>query len=67
MDGLDTTRRIRELEETRSIHHHIIGLTAHAQTSVRDQCLDAGMDDYISKPINFDFLARKLNPASKAA
>lgn len=61
MDGLETTRRIREIEAQRGIRNTIIGVTAHALAGDRDRCLAAGMDDYVSKPINPDVLASKLN------
>ncbi len=49
MDGLEATRCFRALEEGR--HTPIIAMTANAMESDRQRCLDAGMDDYISKPI----------------
>lgn len=60
MDGLETTRRIREWEKTQDIHHTIIGLTAHALAGDRERCISAGMDDYMSKPVHPDILAAKL-------
>ncbi len=60
MDGLETTRRIREMERERGEHYIIIGVTAHALAGDRERCLAAGMDDYISKPIHPDILAEKL-------
>lgn len=61
MDGYETTRRIRELERSKSMRHTIIGVTAHALAGDRERCIDAGMDDYMSKPIHPDILARKLS------
>jgi CheY-like chemotaxis protein len=67
MDGFETTRQIRDLEKERGFHHFIIGVTAHALAGDRDKCLDAGMDDYMSKPVNPDLLAQKLNILAKKA
>ena len=51
MDGIDTTRAIRESEQRRGGHVPIIALTAHAMATVRERCLSAGMDGYLVKPI----------------
>lgn len=60
MDGYETTRRIRMLEAEKSMRHTIIGVTAHALAGDRERCIDAGMDDYMSKPIHPEILAQKL-------
>ena len=61
MSGLDATRAIRELEATHGGHTPIIGITAHALKVDREDCLAAGMDDYMSKPISPNKLAEKIN------
>jgi CheY-like chemotaxis protein len=52
LDGLETTVCIRNLENETNTHVPIIALTARAMKPDRDLCLQAGMDDYISKPIH---------------
>ncbi len=63
MDGLETTGCIRDLEIGQRRHTPIIGVTAHALAGDRERCLQAGMDDYISKPVLPEILAAKLNQA----
>lgn len=55
MDGLEATKKIRQLEEPFN-KIPIIAVTAHSSMNDRTRCLSAGMDDYISKPINIHFL-----------
>ncbi len=52
LDGLDATRLIRASEDETGRHVPIIGLTAHAMKKDREACLSAGMDEYVSKPID---------------
>ena len=53
LDGLSATKRIRELELQQGLDTHtpIIALTAHAMQEDVQRCLDAGMDDFLSKPL----------------
>lgn len=52
MDGFDATRGIRNDKEGKNTKTPIIALTANAMKGDREKCLDAGMDDYISKPLH---------------
>ncbi len=52
MDGLQATKAIRDLEKSTGQHVPIIAMTAHAMNGDKERCLDAGMDAYVSKPIN---------------
>jgi signal transduction histidine kinase/ligand-binding sensor domain-containing protein/CheY-like chemotaxis protein len=64
MDGFEATGQIRTLERSanpRRARVPIVALTAHAMSGDREQCLLAGMDDYLSKPIQLETLAALLN------
>jgi signal transduction histidine kinase/ligand-binding sensor domain-containing protein/DNA-binding response OmpR family regulator len=59
MDGFAATAAIRHAEEGRR-HTPILALTAHAMRGDMERCLDAGMDDYLTKPINVEQLNDRL-------
>jgi len=60
LDGYQTTQIIRQQEHETDCHQIVIGLTAHAMKGDREKCLAAGMDDYITKPVVLDDLAKVL-------
>ncbi len=68
LDGLEATAAIRRRERSGGRHVPIIAMTAHALKGDRERCLEAGMDDYVSKPIRsrelFDAIERVVGPAS---
>jgi len=66
MDGLEATRAIRERERTLGGRVPIIAMTAHAMEGDRERCLAAGMDGYISKPVEADDLVRTVERAAGA-
>ena len=60
ISGFDVTQTIRVLEQEKNHHNIIIAVTAHIMAGDRKRCLQAGMDDYIGKPINPELLGQKL-------
>jgi CheY-like chemotaxis protein len=62
MDGLEASRQICA-QWSRQERPHIIAMTANAMEGDREKCLEAGMDDYIAKPIRVEELIRALKLA----
>ena len=66
MDGFETTIAIRRQEKTTGAHQSIVAMTAMVMKGDRERCLDAGMDGYISKPIDTQQLDDVLNACNSS-
>jgi signal transduction histidine kinase/FixJ family two-component response regulator len=64
LDGLEVCKRVRAAEKVTGAHLPIVALTAHAMNSDREACLQAGMDGYLSKPIQAEGLIAALRTVS---
>ena len=60
MNGIVTTKKIRNIEKSTNTHTPIIAITANALLGDKEECLAAGMDDYISKPFQIETLINKM-------
>jgi len=60
MNGIVTTKKIRSIENSTNTHTPIIAITANALLGDKEECLAAGMDDYISKPFQIETLITKM-------
>jgi two-component system cell cycle response regulator DivK len=58
LDGWEATRRVKSDDTTRSVP--VIGLTAHAMSGDREKAIEAGCDDYDTKPVELDRLIEKI-------
>jgi len=61
IDGWEATRRLKSDKSTRRIP--VIALTAHAMSSDRQKCMEAGCDDYDTKPVDYQRLTAKIQAA----
>ncbi len=60
MNGIVTTRKIREIEASTNTHTPIVAITANALQGDREECISVGMDDYLSKPFQIEVLIQKM-------
>ena len=66
MDGFEATARIREAEQGTGKHMPIIAMTAHAMKGYREQCIEYGMDGYVSKPAQASIVLNEIRSVLRA-
>lgn len=60
MDGFEATSKLREREKKSGNHIPVVALTANALVGDRERCIEAGMDDYLTKPLDFGELKKVI-------
>jgi two-component system, sensor histidine kinase and response regulator len=66
MDGFEATRQVREHEKHTGTHIPIVALTAHALKGDRERCIEAGMDEYVTKPVSRTSLGEAIQAVTGA-
>ena len=64
MDGFESTRRLRKAEIQTGEHIPIVALTANAMAGDRERCIESGMDNYLTKPVEKERLVQVLRELS---
>jgi HPt (histidine-containing phosphotransfer) domain-containing protein len=65
-DGIEATKQIRQIEKELGTHVPIVAMTAHAMAGDKEICLEAGMDEYVTKPVRPAILREVLDRLSVA-